>query len=137
MRRIILAAALGLATTATAGATDMQTFYVRNAADLVALCSASPDAPNYIAAIHFCQGFGVGAYQYYLRTAATSAADRFVCPPDPPPSRDDAIAGFVAWANARPDVLAGDAVDALFLYLHATYPCPAHQAASPERRDKR
>ena len=98
-------------------------FHVRTTEDLVALCSVNPSDPNYVAAIHFCHGFATGAYQYYQSTI-TSPGDRFVCPPDPPPTRSEAIAGFVAWANANPLHMADRPVDSIFRYLSLTYPCP-------------
>lgn len=106
-----------------AHAADLKNFYVRNAGDLVALCSATPEDQDYLQAIHFCQGFAVGAYQYYREIAASSPAHRFICLPDPPPSRDQAIADFVAWARQHPQFLDHTAVDTLFRYLGETYPC--------------
>ena len=98
-------------------------FRVRTTGDYVALCTATPDQPNYVAAIHFCEGFASGAYQYYASLAGKSPEDRFVCFTDPPPTRDAAVAAFVAWTKANPST-AGDApVDSIFHYLAQAYPC--------------
>jgi hypothetical protein len=104
-------------------AAELKNFYVRNAGDLVDLCSATPQDQDYLQAIHFCQGFAVGAYQYYREVATNSPSYRFICLPDPPPSRDEAIAAFVAWARQNPQYLDDTAVDALFRYLSEAYPC--------------
>jgi hypothetical protein len=105
-------------------ATNPDNFHVRTTEDLVTLCSAAPTDPNYVAAIHFCHGFGTGAYQYYEAIAARDPSARFVCPPDPPPTRSEAIAGFVAWARANPQFMKDRPVDSVFRYLSTTYPCP-------------
>ena len=104
-------------------------FHVRTTGDYVALCTAQPDQPNYVAAIHFCQGFASGAYQYYSSLADKSPDDRFVCLSDPPPSRDQALAAFVAWVKANPSAQSAPPVDSIFQYLAQTYPCATKQAA--------
>jgi len=113
-----------------AWAANEDQFYVRTTGDYVALCTAEPDQPNYVAAIHFCQGFASGAYQYYSSLADKSPDDRFVCLTSPPPSRDQALAAFVAWVKANPSAQNDPPVDSIFHYLAETYPCsPAKQAA--------
>lgn len=111
------------ATAATAKAATVENFQVRTAADLVALCDARPGADNYVAAVNFCQGFGVGAFQYYQAQAADDPTSQFVCVPNPAPTRDAVIASFVAWAKAHPQYLSAAAVDTMFRYLGETYPC--------------
>lgn len=113
----------------TARAATTDDFMVRTTADLVGLCETAPGQENYAAAIHFCQGFASGAYQYYLAVAHHSPASRYVCPPDPPPSRDQAIAGFLAWARANSSAMSEPAVESLFRYLGTTYPCTDAQRA--------
>ena len=59
--------------------------------------------PLYASAIHFCHGFVSGAWQYHNSEESGPKGHRLVCPPDPPPTRNDAIAMFVAWsATHRP-----------------------------------
>jgi hypothetical protein len=77
LRRVTLASAFSLASSA-AGAADPDNFRVRTTEDLVQLCSVEPADPNYVAAIHFCHGFGSGAYQYYESTVAPN--ERFCVP---------------------------------------------------------
>lgn len=122
----VLAAMLGTATP-FAGAyaqTTMRDFTATTTADFVHLCNTPPSDPDYVAAIHFCEGFAVGAYQYY-RAMANDPADRFVCLPDPPPSRDSVKASFVAWAQGNPAAMNEAPVDSLFRFLGETYPCAA------------
>jgi hypothetical protein len=74
-------------------------------------------------AVSFCHGFAVGAYQYYQQSVAASQTGRFVCAPNPAPTRTEAIAGFVAWAKAHPEVMDAVPVDSMFRHLAERYPC--------------
>jgi hypothetical protein len=88
-----------------------------------ALCTTAPGQANHVAAIHFCEGFASGAYQYYLALAARDPAERFVCLPEPTPSRDKIKADFVAWTKANPSVMGDPPVESIFRYLAQAYPC--------------
>jgi hypothetical protein len=112
-----------LAWCSSAHAAEPDDFRALSAADLVALCSTTPEDANYVAAIHFCHGFAAGAYQYYQAIAAASPDQRYVCPPAPPPSRSDAISGFLGWMERRPGMASKPPVEALFQYLGEAYPC--------------
>ena len=98
-------------------------FDVDSAEDLVMLCGAKPDSPDYVAAIHFCHGFGTGAFHFYLVQAAADPSKKFICPPNPAPTRTEALDGFVSWMGSNPQYQNDEAVDALFRYLGETYPC--------------
>lgn len=98
-------------------------FRARTTADLVALCAADPAEENYVAAIHFCHGFATGAYQYYLSLVGVSEANRFVCPPDPVPSRSQIIADYIAWTRQNSQFMSDPPVDSIFRYLAHRYPC--------------
>jgi Rap1a immunity proteins len=77
-------------------------FRVRSTADLVELCSTPASDAMYAAAMGFCHGFGVGAYQYYYASVSGPGGKPFVCLPNPTPSRTEAIQMFVAWARENP-----------------------------------
>src|SRR5262245_14125649 len=94
-----LSAMLAVVGVSQSRAVTPDNFRINNTGDLVALCSADSSAPEYTAAIHFCHGFASGAFQYYQMVAAAVPEARFVCAPDPPPSRSDAITGFVEWVR--------------------------------------
>jgi hypothetical protein len=72
-------------------------FLVRSTQDLVNLCSASESDPLYQAAIGFCHGYGIGAVHYYQATTGGAEQARFVCFPDPPPSRVECLQMLVCW----------------------------------------
>jgi hypothetical protein len=116
-----LFAALSFALTSSVFAAGPPHFQVRDTADYVKLCTTPQSDENYTSAIAFCHGFGVGAYRYYLES--TGPADRFVCPPDPAPTRAEVISGFVTWARTRPDMMKQPAVDSIFRYLGGMWPC--------------
>lgn len=104
-------------------AVEPENFHIRSAADLAALCRVASDDPYAQQAVHFCHGYVAGAYHYYLKSTGGSAGSGFVCVPDPAPSRNDAIAAFVAWLDAHPAQQNEDAVDALFFWAASQYPC--------------
>ena len=104
-------------------AVEADNFRATTTGDLVVLCTADPAAPNYTAAVHFCHGFASGAYQYYALLAAAVPDARYVCVPDPPPSRTEAIEGFVEWARRNPNFTTNNPVDSIFRYLSERYPC--------------
>jgi len=101
-------------------------FLVKNAGDLVELCSAEPSDPLYTAARHFCEGFAVGAYRVLEEeNGARAPSHRLFCPPNPAPTRDKGIASFVQWARADASRLALGPADGVFAFLSSQYPCPA------------
>ena len=119
MRFLVVAAFVALAGSAVA-AEDAH-FQLRNANDLVKACNPSATDASATASVAFCHGFLAGAYRYYAAT--TSAAESFVCAPNPTPSRAKVMDDFVAWAKAHPQYGEEAAVDVLFRYLGETYPC--------------
>ena len=125
MRLSVISAVLAMALAAPAmgQTTNTDTFKVKTGSDLVALCDVSTNDPNYMAAIHFCHGFVVGAFQFYLAQVGNNAKEEFICLPNPGPSRSEGIRAFVAWAKARPETASEKPVDTLFHYLGETYPC--------------
>lgn len=133
---ICLLFAVALLMPAIAAAGDEQNFIVDSTDDIIALCSVAPTDPNYIAAIHFCHGYLVGAYAYYRALAEGPEGVKLVCVPDPAPSRNQAIAMYVEWAKAHPQYMQEEPVETLFRFLTEKWPCPkpAPQAAKPTKK---
>jgi len=102
-------------------AADSNNFQLRDTADLVRVCSVAPDDAHYLNATGFCHGVLVGAYRYYDSTV--KPANRFICPPNPIPTRAKVMGEFVKWANSNPKYMKDGAMDTLFRYLAETYPC--------------
>jgi hypothetical protein len=98
-------------------------FLVTTTGDLVRLCEATPTNPTGIAALHFCHGFAVGAYQYHQIAAAAEKKPPLFCEPNPRPSRNEAIASFVSWAKQNPEAMNTPPVEGIFRYLAQRYPC--------------
>ena len=98
-------------------------FLVTTTGDLVRLCEAEPTASTGIAALHFCHGFAVGAYQYHQIAAAAENKPPLFCEPSPRPTRNEAVAGFVAWAKQNPRAMETPPVEGIFRYLAQRYPC--------------
>jgi len=131
----LLAALAAQPGTARAAVTE-DMFKMRDTSDLVGLCSAGQSDPLYVAAIHFCQGFGSGAYGVASEYEAAHRRTRMFCPPDADhrPSRNAAIADFVQWAGARPDVMGLPVTDGLLRFLSDRFPCPGAATAKGSRR---
>jgi Rap1a immunity proteins len=121
-RLLVLALAMGL-WPMVAGAVTRDDFLARTDQDLLHLCAASPTDPMYTAAINFCQGYWVGAYQYYQMASAGPEGRRFICPPEPQPTRDQAVKMWIAWAREHPQNAGEPPVDNIFQFAAAQWPC--------------
>src|SRR5215475_6615102 len=101
-------------------------FVLATTQNLVNLCSVSPSDPRAKEAIQMCEGYMLGAYQYYLATN-TGKGDRgdmrLVCMPNPTPSRNEVAAMFVEWAKANPQYMKESPVDSEFRFMSAKWPC--------------
>jgi hypothetical protein len=100
-------------------------FLLKNAGDLIELCSAPPSDPLYTAAINFCEGFAVGVFRVLNEEAAADRSFRLFCLPEPAPTRNEAIAAFVQWAKAASGQLDRQPADAIARFLAQQYPCAA------------
>jgi Ssp1 endopeptidase immunity protein Rap1a len=105
-------------------AVTQDNFLARNTQDLVDLCTAPHNNPLRVAAIHFCEGYLVGAYHYDQSLRSGPGLKQIVCPPNPAPSRDEGVKMFVTWAQAHPQYMKERAVDTVFRFLTSTWPCP-------------
>jgi Ssp1 endopeptidase immunity protein Rap1a len=99
-------------------------FLARNTQDYVQICATPQSDPLYPAAMGFCHGYAVGAYHYYLASGAGTRQKGFVCLPNPAPSREEGLRMFLAWAQENPQYMGASAVDSLFRFMAATWPCP-------------
>lgn len=107
-----------------ARATTPEHFHLRSGADLVALCATPTDDPVYTAAIHFCHGFGSGVYQTMMALTTNEKLPPVLCPPTPPPTRNEGLAKFLAWANQHPDHQKDPPAEFLGRFLLEQFPCP-------------
>ena len=121
-RLLVLALTIGL-WPMVAGAVTRDDFLARTAQDLLHLCTASPTDPMYKEALSFCHGYWVGAYQYYQVASARPEGGRFICPPDPPPTRHEAVKMWIAWAQQHPQYAGERPVDSIFQFAAAQWPC--------------
>ncbi|MFM8330273.1 MAG: Rap1a/Tai family immunity protein [Candidatus Methylumidiphilus sp.] len=98
-------------------------FEVHNTQDIIELCSTAPTDPLYVAAIHFCHGYLIGAYHYQDALYKGPGIKPVVCLPTPTPTRNEGIAQYLAWAKAHPEYGKDRAVDSLSKFLAETWPC--------------
>jgi len=134
--RIVAAMTVLLVGGTSVPAVTEENFQLRSGADLVALCNAPADDPLRASAIHMCHGFCAGVYQTIMAFTMRDKVQPIVCPPDPPPSRAEAIAQFVTWAKSDVQHQGERPADYVGRYLIATYPCPKADGGS-HRRSKR
>ena len=106
-----------------AGAVTEKDFEAETTKNIVNLCTASTDDPLYHQAINFCHGYLVGAYHYYEAHSSGPEGIKLVCPPDPMPSRNEAIGLFIEWAKAHPQYWSEPPVDTEFRFLMEKWPC--------------
>jgi hypothetical protein len=98
-------------------------YKVRNAGDLVSLCSRDLSAEDYVAAMNFCHGFAVGAFAYHQSVALADPDLKIVCVKEPYPERKKVIADFVAWSKANQPFMKDAAVDTFFRFMAGAFPC--------------
>ena len=99
------------------------TFQLRTAGDLVELCSVAPSDPMGTAALNFCHGFAVGVYRVLEEENAAKRGPKMFCAADQPLTRNQAIADFVQWAKATPEVMSQGPADGITSFLTKKYPC--------------
>jgi hypothetical protein len=121
LRRLLL---LTLLFTGSAKAdVTAEDFVAKTTQNLLNLCTASPEDKQYREAIHFCQGYLVGAYQYYAAASTNNPTLQLVCFPEPKPSRNDAIDQFISWAQKHPEYMNENPVETEFRFLSEKWPC--------------
>ena len=118
---VVLGALVASASVATA--TTPEHFVLRSGADYVTLCSTPTDDPLYTAAIHFCHGFGVGVYQTMMALTNHEKLAPIMCPPSPPPTRNEGLQRFLAWSKLHPAYLTDPPADVLGRFLVEQFPC--------------
>ena len=105
-----------------AGVTEAD-FNVKTTQNLMNLCTASANDPLAKEAIHFCHGYLIGAYAYYLASTSGPDGKPLLCLPVPEPTRNEAIVLFLKWAEARPQLKNQSPVETEFMFLTETWPC--------------
>lgn len=90
---------------------------------LLNLCTASANDPLVKEAIHFCHGYLLGAYAYYVSETSGPESKRLFCLPDPEPTRNEAFALFLKWVKDHPQLMDQPPVDTEFQFLIETWPC--------------
>jgi hypothetical protein len=108
---------------ALAGAVTEEDFLVKTTRNLLNLCTVSADNPRHQAAVHFCHGYLIGAYAYHQAANAGAGRQPLVCLPTPPPSRNEAIRMFMAWAQDHPQYMDEAPVETEFRFLTEKWPC--------------
>jgi hypothetical protein len=112
----------GMTSPAQAALTDSQ-FPPKTVADMIAICAPDKSDPMMTAAMNYCHGFAEGSVIVEMAHQTQRGGRKLFCLPHPAPASDAELTSFVAWANQEPQRLKQPAVDGMFLYLAAKYPC--------------
>ena len=122
---LALPAAAQTGNSATAGSQAAPPpFEVQSTGDLVRLCGIPKTDPYHASAMGFCEGFGSGVLNYHLLdTSGANRRMRRVCFPQMVPTRQEAIAQFLTWAQAHPQYMDEPAPDGVMRFLMQSYPC--------------
>lgn len=104
-------------------AVTQESFLLRNASDLVDVCSAAQSDPFYTAAANFCQGFVVGVFRVLNEETVADPSMRLFCLPEHPPTRNEGIVEFVHWAKSNSSQLGQSPADAVAAFLSQRFPC--------------
>ena len=120
---VVLVCAVILLAPAVTGAVTPEDFKARTTQNLVNLCSATVGDPLAEEAVHFCEGYCVGAYHYYVTATGGQKENQWICLPDPVPSRTSIISEFIEWAKAHPEYANDIPVESIFRFLIEKYPC--------------
>jgi hypothetical protein len=75
------------------------------------------------AAMNYCHGFAEGSVIVETAHQSQRGGRKLFCLPKPPPASDAELASFTAWARQEPRRMSQPAIDGMFLYLAAKYPC--------------
>jgi hypothetical protein len=117
----VAALTAGMLLAGAAQAAAPQQYSLTSAEHLALVCAPQSSQADAATAAAFCHGVLAGAYGYF--EASTPAADRFICSPDPRPTRAQVANGFVAWMKAHPQYNKDPAIDTLFRFAAEAYPC--------------
>ena len=107
----------------SAMAVTQENFQARTTGDFVALCDAASSDPMAVAAVHFCEGFMVGAYQYHEAERTGPRGRRLFCLPTSGVTRNQVVQMFVTWAKGNQQYMPEPPVESLARFAAATWPC--------------
>jgi hypothetical protein len=125
MRAMLTTAAAGMLLLSSHGqAAELDNFRASTAADLAALCGASPDSAYYNEAMQFCYGYISGAAQFHTAVVSAGGLKPIACPTEDA-TREQFARFFVNWArtSATPDQLREPPVEGMARAAAARWPC--------------
>jgi hypothetical protein len=122
---------------AASGGVGPETFRAGTTGALGRLCGAGISDAISTAGTVYCHGFLSGVGQFHREiTRDGQLLTPLFCPPQPPPSVEQAASAFAAWVRANPQHEAEPAIDGLTRFAQHTYPCPTQPAATRRPRSR-
>lgn len=107
----------------TALAVTKHDFEALTTQNLINLCTVPSKDPLAQQAIHFCQGYLVGAFDFHMAERKNSRQNPWFCLPKPEPSRNEIVAKFVKWTTSHPEYMHELPVETEFRFFITNYPC--------------
>lgn len=117
MKTALIAASLAALAMGTANAQTTPT--VITTKTLVAACQNTASTADQ----GFCHGFAQGVYDTYSMSRHPKRNPEFICFKNQKPSRQQAMADFLAWTEKNPQYADKSAADTLLRYLASAFPC--------------
>jgi hypothetical protein len=121
---------------ASSFAVTSEDFIVADTHDLVDVCSTPESDPLYAAAMGFCEGYLLGAYQYHVALFGVGKSHSVVCLSEPQPTRTQAIERFIAWVKGHPEYGKEKPAETLTKFLIETWPCPHAVSVKTKKKHK-
>jgi hypothetical protein len=108
--KVFAASFLAFVAVTSYAAVEESHFDLGSTQDLLILCGATSEDPDFVAATYMCRGFLKGTHQYHDAVAAAEDKKPLACPPDGT-TLADARAVFIAWGekNGGDSKLMGEA----------------------------
>jgi Rap1a immunity proteins len=122
---VVLALGVMLAPWTSWAQTDgysLDDYQLRTSGDLLDICSLDTSHAQYLEARGFCLGYFAGGIDLHDALAVGEDFPRLACPTGPP-TRDEVVQTFVAYAQAHPEHLDERPMDTVFRAVIDQWPC--------------
>jgi Rap1a immunity proteins len=123
--RVIATTLLTLSHVTAVSAITADEFRLRSGTDFVALCETPATDPLYMAAVHMCHGFGAGTYQTIQALTRHEKLAPVICPPEPPPSRNETVSRLLEWSRRNAQYQTEPPAEMVARFFISEFPCRA------------
>ena len=122
-RKLLMLATVVALSSGSAAALSPELAEVDTMEDLVKLCTVKKGSPDYVRALSFCYGYGLGVYHLWTVLTSTPVHKPLICLPNPEPSVARAMERLVKWVKANPEYMKKEAAETVVRFLTTKWPC--------------